>query len=1033
MSKPFFPCVQLKFKIEFRKEQRTFFAREEIRMTLEKSFKVFLLSLAAVMTIMTRPAPAEDSQKRPSPEYNLFVSFDLQTNSLKGTANIVFPETTDIVVSTGDLMIMSASLNGSMVEYNKKEGVIKASGKGTLAITYHAVFRGEQGKTENLQNAGVVQGGLVSTEGISLTGNWYPSLKGPAYYRLTAVVPAGFTAISEADEVTYKETPAGREYKFSFPYPLNGIDFAAGKYREVKGTVAGIDIYAYFFPEDVSLADIYIEYSKKYFEMYNRLLVPYPYKRFSVVENLLPTGYSMPTFTLLGREVVRLPFIVQTSLGHEITHQWFGNYVYADFAKGNWLEGITTYLSDHLYEEQKGTGWEYRKKILTDYQSYVTAENEFPLRDFYERTGPASMAIGYGKGAMLFHMLRTLVGDEAFYGSLRRLIETNRFREATWEDIRASFEVSCGADLGWFFSQWLDRKGVPSLEATDAGTQILKGAPAVSFSLLQKGEVYRLKVPLKIVSGKEKATEQIIDVKKEKQYFDITAGEDPRTLIIDENYDVMRRLGEDEYPPVISRLLGDEKRLIVYSEKEKGIYEDLIRIFKDEGFATKEVSELRDEDIRTSSIFVLGYDSPVLKRLFGEVKGPGPGFVLTVTTNPLNTAKVVAYAAAGSREEAGLAARKIFHYGKYSTIRFEMGKNVEKEIAETDRGMIFTLADPVEGVSPKASLALDSIIDNVADTPVIFVGERHTNYGDHKVELDVIMNLYNKGRKFAVGMEMFQRPFQKAIDEYLSGAIGERELLKRTEYFKRWGYDYHLYREILEFAKAKGIPIVALNLRSEIINKVSSGGIDALSEKERREIPQDMDMSDAAYRTRMREVFESHPAGSTFDNFYQSQILWDETMAHSAADFLRERPGYQLVVLAGAEHIMYDSGIPQRLKRLTGRDYATLINGTYDVDIGSYVIFANELDSPFSAKLGVILKKRDDRVVIEGLSDDGAAAKAGMTKGDVIVSVDDWKIETVDDVRIALFEKKPYESVRIKVKRKKFFVVEEDIEFNVPL
>jgi aminopeptidase N len=990
-------------------------------MTLGKSFEVFILSLTALMTIMTRLGHADDLYKRSLPAYNLFVSFDLPSNSLKGTAQIVFPESTDIVVSTGDLTIMSASLNGTMVEYNKKEGIIKASGMGTLVITYHGVFTGEQGKTENLQNAGVVQGGMVSAEGISLTGKWYPSINGPVYYSLAAVVPSGFTAISEADEVTYKETPAGREYKFSFPHPLDGIDFAAGNYREVKGSVDGIDIYAYFFPEDVSLADAYIEYSKKYFEMYNRLLTPYPYKRFSVVENFLPTGYSMPTFTLLGSEVVRLPFIVQTSLGHEITHQWFGNYVYADFSKGNWLEGITTYLSDHLYEEQKGTGWEYRKKILTDYQSYVTPENEFPLRDFYARTGFASMAIGYGKGAMFFHMLRSLVGDEAFYSSLRKFIEMNKFRNATWKDIRSSFEAISGEDLGWFFSQWLDRNGIPSLDAPDAGTLIMKGNPAVSFSLLQEGEAYRLKIPLTIVSGKEKAAEQTIGVEKGKQYFEIAAGDGPRTLIIDENYDIMRRLGEYEYPPVISRLLGDEKRLIVYSEKERGIYEDLIRIFKDQGFETKEVSELRDGDIRNSSIFVLGYQSPVLKRLFGEVKKPGPGFFLTVKTNPLNTAKVVAYAAADSREEVSLAVRKIFHYGKYTTIRFERGKNVEKELTETDRGMIFTLSDPVEGIAPGESLDLDRIIDNVSEAPVIFIGERHTSYGDHKAELDVIMSLHKKGRKIAVGMEMFQRPFQKAIDEYLSGAIGEREFLKRTEYFKRWGYDYHLYREILEFAKAKEI------------DKVSAGGIDALSEAERKEIPQDMDMSDADYRTRIRSVFESHPPRGTFENFYQSQILWDETMAHSAAEFLKEKPGYQLVVLAGAEHIMYDSGIPQRLKRITGRDYATLISGSYDVDIGNYVLFPNELDSPFSAKLGVILQDRNGGAVIVDFSDESAAKKAGLQKEDVIMFVDDWKIDTVDDVKIALFGKKPYESVRIKVKRKRLLVVEEELEFDVQL
>ncbi len=475
---------------------------------------VFLLAIAA---IMVNAAIAEDLQKRPIPEYKLSVSFDLNEHSLKGVAEIVFPESTEILVSSGNLRVLSASLDGKRLEYTKKEGIIKAYGKGPLRIEYEGTFAGARGSSENRQNAGVVREGVVGADGISVTGNWYPSIKGLAHYRLSALVPSGFTAISEADEITFSETPAGREYSFLFPHPLNGIDFVAGNYKEVKGSVNGIDIYAYFFPEDISLAETYIEHAKDFFNMYNALLVPYPYKRFSIVENIQTTGYSMPTFTLLGQEVVRLPFIVKTSLGHEITHQWFGNYVYADFGKGNWLEAITTYLSDHLYEEQKGKGWEYRKKILTDYQSYVTPGKEFPLRAFFERTDFASAAIGYGKGAMLFHMLRNLVGDEAFYRSLRHLIENNKFRNATWEDIRTSFETVSGKELGWFFSQWLDRKGVPSITVRDPGTTMLKGAPAVSFRLLQGREPYKLTLPLDIVTRKGAQREKL-DFEKDKQY-----------------------------------------------------------------------------------------------------------------------------------------------------------------------------------------------------------------------------------------------------------------------------------------------------------------------------------------------------------------------------------------------------------------------------------------------------------------------------------------------------------------------------------
>ncbi len=994
--------------------------------------KMVLCVLSLFVFIIARAHTAEAGEERQFPLYGLSVSFDVKNNLLRGMASVTLTGDGDTAFSAGDLRIESIRLNGKPVDYRIKDGAFKVAGKGVLEIRYEGTFKGEQGGTENLENAGVVSAGIVSEKGISLTGNWYPSIKSLALYKLTAIVPENFTAISEADEITSRETESGREYVFHFAHPLNGIDLAAGEYREVRDRVNNIDIYMYFFPEDISLADTYAEYTKKYFRMYEELLVPYPYKRFSVVENILPTGYSMPTFTLLGRDVVRLPFITSTSLGHEITHQWFGNYVYADFGSGNWLEAITTYLSDHLYEEQKSRGWEYRKKILIDYQSYVTPGKDFPLKDFTQRTDFASASIGYGKGAMLFHMLKNLVGEETFYRSLKSLIKNNAFRNASWVDIKKSFEDGSGRDLGWFFDEWLDRKGVPSFVIKDPRVLVLNGIPTVTFELNQKGESYKLELPLRIAGGKGEVNEAL-KIEKEKQYFEIPTEESPRSAVFDGNYDTMRKLREGEFPPVISRLLGDEKRIVVYSENGKEQYADLIRILKENGFTRTADKDLKDETIRTSSLIILGFESPVLKRLFGEVGKPASGFLLTVKDNPLNTSKVVAYANGDTKEEVTLAARKIFHYGKYSTVRFEKGKNVEKETAETERGMVFSLSEPVEGVVPKKTLKLERIIESVSDKPVIFVGERHTNYEDHKVELDLIMELFRKGRKFAIGMEMFQRPFQKTIDEYLSGVIDERKFLKESEYFKRWRFDYGLYREIIEFAKVKGIPVVALNLNSEIVNKVASGGLDSLSETEKKEIPQDMDMADATYKKRLKDIFEGHPSGTTFDNFYQAQILWDETMAHSAAQFLKEKPDYQIVILAGAGHIMYDSGIPRRLQRLTGKEYATLINGQFDEDIGDYVLFANEIKPPFSARLGVMLDKREGGVIIEEFSPGSAALRAGLERGDTLISIDDWKIESVEDAKIALFDKKPEQTVKVRIKRKRFLLGEKEFEFSISL
>ncbi len=963
------------------------------------------------------------------PVCRLSITFDLKNNLLRGVATITAPEA-GATVSTGRLRVISKTMNGS--DYWQIGNQFRIRGKETLEIKYEETFKGEGGTRENPENPGVVAAGVVNDKGVSLTGGWYPAIEGPAYYNLTALVSDNFTAISEADEITVRKTASGKEYSFVFSHPLTGIDFVAGDYREVRDTVDGISIYAYFFPDDITLAADYLAHARKYFKMYNELLVPYPYKRFSIVENILPTGLSVPTFTLLGQEVLRLPFIPETSLGHEITHQWFGNYVYADFKKGNWLEAITTYLSDHLYEEQKGKGWEYRKNILISFQSYVTPAKDFPLRAFTERTDFSSAAIGYGKGAMLFHMLENLVGRDTFYKSLQKFIEDNKFKQASWADVERPFELESGKDLAWFFSQWLDRKGVPSVEVRYPNALVLKGVPSASFELIQRGDPYRIILPSKVITGKGDVKQALI-LEKDRQYFDVAAQESPLDLVIDDDYDIMRTLARDEFPPVIARLLGDEKRIVVYPEEEKTKYAGLIAIFKGEGFSVKEQLEVNDKDIQSSSLLVLGSESPVLKRLFGAAGERGPGFLLIVRNNPLNTSKVVAYVHGNSKEEVDLAAGKIFHYGKYSDLRFEKGKNVAKEIAATERGMAFSLHASVEGMELARSLKLGEVIDAVSDRPLILVGERHTNYEDHKVELEVIMGLFRKGRKFAVGMEMFQKPFQNAVDEYLTGMIDEREFLKKTEYFKRWGFDYNLYREIIDFARAKGIPIVALNQKTEIMDKVAKGGLDALSPEERKEIPADMNMADESYKKRLQAVYRDHPAGTTFENFYQSQILWDETMAHSTARFMRERPQYQMVVLAGVEHIMYGSGIPSRIERLNGTKYVTLVNGTFDRDVGTYVLFPERLEPPFTPQLGVFLKESGGAVVVEDFPPDSPARKAGIEKGDLIQSVGGWKTGSVSDVKVALFDREPGQSVSVKVLRKTFLFGSRELEVQVPL
>ncbi|MCI0469948.1 MAG: hypothetical protein L0Y62_07815, partial [Nitrospirae bacterium] len=481
------------------------------------------------------------------PQYNLEVSVDTVNLKITATANIQANAGKEMKFLIGRLRIIAVSLDKDKVNFNVQGDRLRVfpSKSGRLEILYEGIFSAKDGSDN-----------VINQNGLSLTGLWYPRLEGLIRYSLKVTLPDGFEAVSEAEDIKKAQKDGRTEFSFDFPYHVDGITLiATNKYEIIRDDYKGIGIFAYFFKEDVGYARQYIEYTKKYLDLYERLIGRYPYKRFSIVENFLPTGYSMPTFTLLGQEVIKLPFIVETSLGHEALHQWFGNSVYIDYEKGNWAEGLTTYLSDHLYEDQKGRGWEYRKQILMDYHNYVNEKNEFPVRRFRGRTDFPSKSIGYGKTAMIFQMLKNKIGQEIFFLSLRDFINENMFRRASWHDIKETLERNSQNDLKYFFNQWLDRKGLPDIKINN--TRVMRDGSKfmVSFDITQGKENYVMDVPVTLRYSDGKRIKRFFKIDKAAHSFSVTTDEWPLTVALDEDYELFRMPAENEIPPLISRIL----------------------------------------------------------------------------------------------------------------------------------------------------------------------------------------------------------------------------------------------------------------------------------------------------------------------------------------------------------------------------------------------------------------------------------------------------------------------------------------------
>jgi uncharacterized iron-regulated protein len=343
-------------------------------------------------------------------------------------------------------------------------------------------------------------------------------------------------------------------------------------------------------------------------------------------------------------------------------------------------------------------------------------------------------------------------------------------------------------------------------------------------------------------------------------------------------------------------------------------------------------------------------------------------------------------------------------------------------------------------VDLKALSTMDQLIEKLASKQVIFIGESHDRYEDHLDQLAVIEGLHKKGRDLAIGMEMFQQPFQSYLDAYVKGEISEKELLRKTEWFDRWRFDYRLYRPILRFARGHRIPLVALNLEREITGKVGKGGLGSLSPQERARIPSDIDRDDQDYRERIKTVFEQHPGADKkdFERFLEVQLLWDEGMAERAAAYLREHPEKTLIVLAGTGHLEYGQGIPRRLLRRVPAESAILLDGKQrgpDPEIADFMLYSQPVPLPASGQLGVLLDAdcKGEGVAIKGFAESSGAEDTGMKEGDRILAVGGDPVAFYSDIRIALLGRRPGEKLSIEVLRKHLLRKDERLTFEVQL
>ena len=578
-----------------------------------------------------------------------------------------------------------------------------------LSISYEGPIYDPIVKERGLQFVrGDQTSGLISPEGVYLSSatHWYPNRPDSmARFEVEATIPEPFRIVTQGELVSENLKDGTWSSKWVNGLPAESLTLVAGKYSVKRREAEGTKISTYFFPEDDRFSEIFLNAADEYLKTYSDLLGPYPYKKFDIVQNFFSSGYGIPTFTLLAPETIRQgkEFLRPGALDHEVVHSWWGHFVNVKPGTGNWVEALTTYCTNYYYKELKigkEVARKHRQEVVQKYAIQVPPSKDYPLRRFEGKDTELDGQIGYGKGSMVFHMLRRVVGKDLFFAILRQFAKQYGGKQASWEDIKKIFEEASGKRLDWFFSQWLDRSGGPQLKLENPKVQTTSNGYLVSGEVVQEGDVYQLFLPIEVDDGLLKRR-LFLEVSKRKSSFSIGLPSIPLKLTLDPDDHLFRRLYPEEIIPGLNALLEDREKVFIISdqgdEESRKIYFELAKMAKEKkGGEILSVREVTEEKLRNASVMLLGesWKTPIISKLISNLPKPinhkeGSFFVkgnrvderdeslLLTFPNPLHPGKWVTIYF-GRSASALSRGRYIFFYGWDSYILFKNGKPIER-------------------------------------------------------------------------------------------------------------------------------------------------------------------------------------------------------------------------------------------------------------------------------------------------------------------------------------------------------------------
>lgn len=434
------------------------------------------------------------------------------------------------------LEITRLTVDGRTLPYTYNNGVVRIPLAGTTpgdVVTVALEYRGVPDDGLLLRNN--VHGTPVAfvDNWPNRTRFWLPSVDHPddkATVRYTIHAPEAWSVIANGHRMSGPTpTLAGalgsgadrRTWVWEVGVPISSYNMVIGaarfEVRSVGLAACGrapasrradgcVEVSTWIFPEDVEKAEPSFRRTAQMVDVFTEIIGDFPFEKLANVQSTTRFGgMENASAIFYSEQALASGRNMEETVSHEIAHQWFGDAVTEASWYHLWLsEGFATYFGDLFFEVADG-GPAFAALMEKSRQTVVASKDvERPVIDPAETDLFALLNDNsYPKGAWVLHMLRGLLGDDAFFAGIRTYYARHLHSAVLTEQLQSVMEEVSHRDLDWFFTQWLHRPGFPVFEVEErwsagAGSA---GVAEVTVRQVQKDAWPRFRVPLELCWG----------------------------------------------------------------------------------------------------------------------------------------------------------------------------------------------------------------------------------------------------------------------------------------------------------------------------------------------------------------------------------------------------------------------------------------------------------------------------------------------------------------------------------------------------